>query len=183
MTERIYPTMQKEEHHFSSDDKIKWWGEGEWVNEPDLVTFEHMGIECMVVRIAFEEPHAKDFSMFGGFLNGYVAVPNYHPYYQKKYEDMEIECHGSLTFGECSDRHWIGFDCAHSGDYIPSMEHMKKTAVWMQDYRDSIEDLKKKLNMQDNPIFKISYKNIEYCINECKSMAEQLVDLGKNSIK
>jgi len=166
---------EKMEHKFTPEEKIAWWGKGEWVNEPDLVTFEHMGIQCRVLRIAMEEPHAKDFHMFGGFLNGYVCVPVDHLFYQKEYQDIDIDCHGGLTFGECSDRHWIGFDCAHSFDYVPSTEYMTKTAEWMKDFRDREEDWKKRFNLQDSPLFNRSYRNIQFCIDQCKSMAEQLV--------
>jgi hypothetical protein len=168
----------EQKHLYTSDQKILWWGYGEWVEEPDLVTFEHMGIECKVVRMAIEEPYAKDFHMFGGFLNGYVAIPADHYLYQKRYEEINIDCHGGLTFGECSDRHWIGFDCAHSYDYTPSYEHMKKTAPWMNDCRDIEEGLKKRFNLQDSPIFYRRYKNINFCIEQCKSMAEQLNNMA-----
>jgi hypothetical protein len=164
-----------EKHKFTSEEKIKWWGEGEWVNEPDLVTFEHLGIKCKILRMAIIEPCAKDFHVFGGFLNGYVAIPFDHSLYQNKYEDMEIDCHSGLTFGECSDRHWIGFDCAHSNDYVPSTEHLKKTAAWMKDCRDREEELKKRLNLENSPIFNKSYRNIQFCIDQCKHIAEQLV--------
>ena len=134
-----------------------------------------------------KELHAKDFHMFGGYLNhmfggylnGYVSIPSDHPFYQKKYEDMDIECHFGLTFGKCSDRHWIGFDCAHCNDYTPSIEHMKKTADWMKECREREEELKKHFNLQNSPIFNKTYRNIQFCIDQCKSIAEQLVQAGK----
>lgn len=157
-------------HKYTAEWKEKWWGEGEWVNEPDLVSFEHMGIQCKVLRMGdAKEPFDKYFHVFGGYLNGYVAIPSDHPYYQKKYEDMDIECHQGLTFGKYSDAHWIGFDCAHSGDYVPSTEH------WMQECRDRDEVLKKRSNLHDSPIFKQIYRNIQFCIDQCKHIAEQLI--------
>jgi len=170
----------EEIYKYTPQEKEHWWGEGEWVNEPDLVIFEHLGIKCMVKRIAIQEPYSKDFSIFGGYLNGYVAIPSDHPYYQKKYEDIDIECHGGLTFGERSDSYWIGFDCAHSLDYTPSTEHIKKTAPWMQEFRDREEKLKTKLNLHGSPIFKKNYRNIHFCIEECKRIAEQLIELKSN---
>jgi hypothetical protein len=172
-------SLQAEKHHFSSDDKIRWWGYGEWVEEVDEVKFNYKGMECLVRRMAEHENCSHDDRRFGGYLCGYVAVPFGHPYYQKRYEDMDIECHGGLTFGECADSHWIGFDCSHSMDYSPSLEYLKKTATWMKDFRDREEELKKKFNLQHNPIFNKSYKNIEYCINECKSIADQLIEAAK----
>lgn len=170
--------MKNEIHQYTPEEKEKWWGDGEWVKEPDVVTFGHLGIKCMVQRIAMEEPYAKDFHVFGGYLNGYVSIPSDHPYYQKKYEDIDIECHGGLTFGECSDAHWIGFDCSHSGDYVPSTEHLKKTAPWMQECRDREEELKTRFDLHNSPIFNRTYRNIHFCMEECKNMAEQLISMA-----
>lgn len=33
--ERTLKEIMKEIHKFSEEDKIKWFGEGEWVKEPD----------------------------------------------------------------------------------------------------------------------------------------------------
>jgi hypothetical protein len=68
-------------------------------------------------------------------LCGYVAVAAGHPWYGKGYNDVEVSVHGGLTFngkcqpnghichipkpGESDDVWWLGFDCAHSGDYTP----------------------------------------------------------------
>lgn len=170
---------EKRIYRFTPEEKESWWGKGEWVDEADLIQFEHMGIECRIVRMAMEEPCAKEFHMSGGFLNGYVAIPGDHPYWGKIYEDLNIECHGGLTFGKCSDRHWIGFDCAHSFDYVPSMEHLKKTAAFMQDVRDNEEKIKK--FCPNSPFWVGTYRNIQFCIDQCKYMAEQLVDIAKGN--
>ena len=66
---------------------------------------------------------------------GYVCLTENNPFYEKDYDDIEIECHGGLTysepnvfFGEYSDKYkcivktsiknkWvIGWDYAHYGD-------------------------------------------------------------------
>ena len=51
---------------------------------------------------------------------GYVGIPENHELYGKNYEDINVECHGGLTYGrnylyghEETDLWWIGFDCAH----------------------------------------------------------------------
>ncbi len=179
-------------HLYSSDEKLKWWGYGEWVEEPDQAIFEHNSIECMVVRVAIQEPYAKDFHMFGGHLCGYVRIPHNHPYYGKGDRDIDLEGgNGGLTYSEIDNEnhiylpkkgHWIGFDCAHIGDIIPSM---KKS-------RDQNPEMKKFDEMfpipegyEDSPLFKNTYKNIAFCIEECKSLADQLVNMvkdGKNAL-
>lgn len=166
---------EMKEYIYTSQEKIYWWGHGEWVNEPDLVTFRHLGIECKIIRISMKEPCSQDFNMFGGYLNGYIEVPKGHCYYHKEYNDMNIDCHGGLTFGESSDRHWVGFDCAHSCDYVPSIEHIRKNASSMKDNRDKMEKLKKMLDICNSPLFNTIYKNIQFCMDQCKSMAEQLM--------
>ena len=57
---------------------------------------------------------------------GYVRVPEDHPYYEKNYDDCNIDCHGGLTYSESYlsvaddkslDGWWIGWDYAHCDDY------------------------------------------------------------------
>lgn len=98
--------------------------EGPWQNEPDRVEFEHKGFPCLMVR----QPHS-------GHWCGYVGLPPGHKFYQKDYQEIEwaADAHGGLTYsnacqgdvchtpkeGEPDDVWWLGFDCAHSGDYCP----------------------------------------------------------------
>lgn len=165
---------EKRIHKFTSEQKIKWWDDGEWVNEPDEVNFQYLGFECLVKRIAFQELYIKDFPMFGGYLNGYVLIPSNHTYYKKEYKDMDINCHGGLTFGEYRDIHFIGFDTAHSCDYVPSMEYIKKTLACSDKYRKNMDDLKEEFNIHNSQIFKNTYRNIDFCIEQCKSICKQL---------
>lgn len=85
-----------------------------WV-DPDT------GYACVIVR----NPHL-------GHLCGYVGVPDDHLAYGKDYDDdifNAVMVHGGLTFsgfrqataGEPTDLWWLGFDCAHYGDFVPNM--------------------------------------------------------------
>jgi len=49
---------------------------------------------------------------------GYVGIPKDHIAYDKNYNDLLIEVHGGLTYGEVEDDGlcWFGFDCIHAGD-------------------------------------------------------------------
>lgn len=59
---------------------------------------------------------------------GYVEVPERHPLhgadlYEGNCVDdlMNLEVHGGVTFaGEINGAYYIGFDCAHAGDYVPA---------------------------------------------------------------
>ena len=67
-----------------------------------------------------------------GWGNGYVVIPEGHPYYGKHYDDIPVVVHGGLTFSEfAKDLDWkelsmedldsgyvVGFDTAHYGDNI-----------------------------------------------------------------
>ena len=64
-----------------------------------------------------------------GYGNGYIGLPNTHPWYEKDYNDIDVNIHGGLTFSEPADKlDWkeikpkhkggwvVGFDCMHYGD-------------------------------------------------------------------
>jgi hypothetical protein len=100
------------------------WQRGEWDNEPDRIEWRFEGtprLACLIVRGP------------SGALCGYVGVPPGHPWHGKDYNDVDVNVHGGLTFargcdeggkichvpleGESPDVWWLGFDCAHSGDF------------------------------------------------------------------
>ena len=169
-------TMQNEDHLFTSEDKMSWFGYGEWVEEPDIVEFTYKGHQCKVFRVVAREPYARPVCMFGGHLCGYVRVPADHPYHYKKFEDMEIDCHHGLTWGECSNGHWIGFDCAHSTDYVPSMEKLKRTDESLIAIRQMFPIPEQ---FRDLALFNPTYKNVNYCIEECKGIVDQLIVIAE----
>jgi hypothetical protein len=48
----------------------------------------------------------------------YVKIPKGHPYFGLDYDDINVDCHGGLTFAsERGEAWWIGWDYAHFGDY------------------------------------------------------------------
>lgn len=94
--------------------------------------------------------------------------------YDERLHDLRV--HGGVTFtGECQkgreedgichtpdegeeeDITWIGFDCAHSGDFIPAYD---SDYVLNKSYLG----------------FENSYKDIDYVKGECRDLAKQLVD-------
>ena len=94
----------------------------------------------------------------GGQLNGYVRIPENHPFYNKGYDDIKIECHGGLTFSgelEGETGFYIGFDTAHYLDFMPFMAM---------------------INGRDFPTImeQTTYKDIDYVRNECKEIVDQL---------
>lgn len=109
------------------------WTRGEWDDEPDKVQFQdhETGLPCLIVRGN------------SGALCGYVGVTQDHPFYGRDYDDVPVNVHWGLTFSDrCQHREdhtgichipcegepdnvwWLGFDCAHSGDFCPSYSDM-----------------------------------------------------------
>lgn len=105
------------------------WLKGPWLDEPDRIEWRHAGFPCLIARGPI------------GPLCGYVGLPPGHPMHGKGYDDVhrsdgqQLEHgHGGLTYaaecqpppgkichvpreGEPEDVWWVGFDCAHFGDY------------------------------------------------------------------
>ena len=118
------------------------WPDGVWMDEPDEVRFSVAGFECFIVR------HHRL-----GHLCGYIGVPQEHPFYGVNYDDIDIEAHGGLTYSdegsglgkkveqfEVNEQLWfLGFDCAHFNDHIPTLEDS-----FGSEYR-TIEYVKKEL--------------------------------------
>ena len=67
------------------------------------------GIEDGVVWVTCEAP-------LYGAVNGYVRIPESHPWHGLDYDDIDVNVHGGLTYGHGD---WVGFDCMHLGDYWP----------------------------------------------------------------
>ena len=133
---------------FTSIDKSQW-GKGEWQGEPDkkLWLDESTGYPCRIVR------HGDL-----GHLCGYVGVPPDHPAFENNYDDVDVECHGGLTYDNFSQRvWWLGFDCAHFRDISPGRALRFSAAE-----------------------SGASYKTLSYVESECRKLAKQLKELEQS---
>ena len=92
---------------------------------------------------------------------GYVGVPPQHPAHGKGYDDellYDIRVHGGLTYADKpplqdNSSFWaLGYDCAHLGDKIPGMPFGCDDGV---------------------------FRGLDYCIDQCESLAQQLADLAE----
>ena len=119
-------------------------------HEPNYETFEYKGYYCVIKRMLY----------LGGQLNGYVRIPENHHIYNREQHDLDIECHGGITFGpeelKGETGIFIGFDTAHYLDYMPFMIMMTRSG-------------------QMENIDEGTYKDITYVRNECKQIVEQLI--------
>lgn len=172
MQENLINKSQK--HYFTIDLKLKHLGYGEWVEECDEITFEYLGYQGKVVRILKKEPYSEAY--FGGHLCGYVQIPENHPYFKNK--EIDIDCHGGLTYNSFDKDHLIGFDCAHGGDKIPSFENLKKYLPELDNFKRELQE-SAFFDSWFNPI----YRNMDFCIQECKKIIDQLVVAANKPVR
>lgn len=164
-------------NHFSKEFKIARFGEGEWVDEPDEVVFTHCGFKCRVSRIGVNETPHED--IFSAHLCGYIFVPKDHPWFgldKEAFWEKDINVHGGVTDTySYSDELWrVGFDCAHSGDYMPTLEIPLKSEFMRQ--LDKIIPVNSQLYRMCNP----TYKNVAFVTEELRKLAEQAQDAKLN---
>ena len=57
-------------------------------------------------------------SLLGKVIAAVMGIPKGHIAYDKDYDDLPINVHGGLTYGQFGEDglKWFGFDCAHAGD-------------------------------------------------------------------
>ncbi len=132
------------------DSRTYWTDPGPWHHEPDKVQWidQATNYACLAVR----NP--------SGAWCGYVGVPEGHPFYRQDYDNVpdviHNAAHGGLTFSdlcyeEAEEGHgichipepghpdnvwWLGFDCAHLGDFVPGMPRMPSEWRRQETYKD-----------------------------------------------
>jgi hypothetical protein len=84
-----------------------------------------------------------------GHLHGYVQVPQDHPLHRNKNFNT-IACHGGLTY---IDMTYVGFECNLITDYVPLPKGMTPKCS----------------------SYKNDYKNVDFCIEICKIIVDQLL--------
>jgi len=152
------------------------WKDGEWKNEPDRVlwTDEASGYPCLIRRISC------------GVFCGYVGIPNDHLLHGKNYNDIDINCHGDLTYSEACDGNkefgichiakeseeddiwWFGFDCGHA--------HTDLLPIKMSGFDSFLNNIVSFREEYKKP----TYKNMGFVKDECKSLASQLFNIRKS---
>lgn len=166
-TKYVYTTMGK---------KKEEWGLGSWNDEPDKVqwTDSETGYPCLAVR-----------NHMGAWC-GYVGLSEGHPAFGRRYDEVDVDVHGGLTYAdfcaegpqESSICHipepgqpdhvwWLGWDCAHAFDLVPYMETYRR----------------KTYEGTGNPLwaehdFSEQYRTLDYVRRETTSLARQLATLG-----
>jgi hypothetical protein len=112
---QFYENMENREILF--DQFKSYLPDGPWQYEPHFFAFESFGFRCQLFRTPITFAWC-----------GYVGIDKDHPYFEKDYDDLNdietLDIHGGFTYSNRDKNNglwWIGFDCAHSGDLIPTM--------------------------------------------------------------
>lgn len=63
---------------------------------------------------------------YGTHPCAYIEIPKANKLYKKDYNDIDVTCHGGLTFGDFRDfgdgeKYYIGWDYAHCDDCFMSL--------------------------------------------------------------
>lgn len=133
-----------------------------WVTEePYTSIFKEEG--NLHVRTDYGFPVLLMRNSHSGTWCGYVAVSPDHPAHGKKYNSIDVEVHGGLTYGrfdpwrdsfvgaaEESKLYWLGFDCNHLYD-------MNFYGVTFSDFGDHR-----------------TYRTFSYALEETRNLARQL---------
>jgi len=98
-----------------------------------------------------------------GTFNGYVAIPKEHPAWGADYDDLRIEVHGGLTFGEQGSEtsenwpnrelYWYGFDTCHSGDWVSYASERGGRKWTLEDVAKETETLAKQFSEITDKVF------------------------------
>jgi len=95
--------------------------------------------------------------------------------WEDTYNDYEawIERHNAITIrhvtelGEPNDVWWFGFDCNHAFDLAPKVEMILRTLM--------------PRHLRGN--YRETYRDLNYVVGECTSLAKELMQIGKVGVK
>ena len=167
------------------EEKLASWGPGPWVSEPDHVEWRHEGMPC----IAHRHPRGGHWCGYVGVEAGHPWDARMHPRADRWSDDpadtvpdpgyraaeQDADVHGGITYGAGCDKelgicheplpgeednvYWLGFDCAHAGDYSPQQYELAKI-TGDPIFLDRHDDI---------------YKDLTYVTRETNMLAEQAI--------
>ena len=108
-----------------------------------------------------------------GHRCGYVTLPDGHPCVGSCNDDLLVQVHGGLTYGNGAT---FGFHCANCGDK-PELNLMSES------FKQAYEKFGKPeyVCYLDHSYFP-TVKSLDFCIEQCESMAAQFKELENASI-
>lgn len=142
--EKLSKITQKIIDEWAVSVKTDGYGIGAWSSEPNFVFYFENGYPCLIIRMQTT-----------GHLCGYVGIPKERAatYAKNSYSDFAtnatgIDVHGDITFFGSRDAFlepehqnkyiFMGFDCAHAGDLVPSLIKFNKAMQKIEKAKERI---------------------------------------------
>lgn len=158
-----------DKHNELCEESKKKFGPGPWNKEPNRHEWKYKGMQCLALR----QPTSGHWCGYVGLKPGhkYYGIPDSLPWDEKNKSRVDAFSlpfgHGGVTYGQfcngfvChindnedeSPLFWLGFDCAHSGDYTPMSAS----------YREGWREYE-------------TYKNFDFIKRETEKMVEELLE-------
>jgi hypothetical protein len=115
---------------------------------------------------------ASPFDLFMHIVSGATSIDDACPI------SLAFQVHGGVNYSEDhvpgltpDGRWWFGFDCGHAGDYMPGNENITKI---MDELVDSMPDEARDTMRRIVSGEKKVYRDQQYVVSECQSLAAQL---------
>lgn len=115
-----------------------------------------------------------------GFRCGYIKIPKNNILYNKKYQNIDINIHGGLTYSSFNYKgypiktknktYWIGFDCHHADDLYDL--NLINSNSELYDIAKNLNDIMTTFNSS------ATLKDKNYIENELKLAVNQIIKLN-----
>jgi len=138
--------------------KLSLYGEGEWMDEPNSVGFDHAGVHCEIIR------HTD------GYLIGLCVLPEGHPWAKEPMDKTAIDIHGHCFIIKTKESIRAGFSCDMTNDLIPRKAKSRLHQQVAEAFKDS-------------PNAYYVYRNLGFVTDQCRYLAEQVIEAHEPEFK
>lgn len=159
-----HPDYQEELHHLNVHGGVTYTGksDADEITQKDWLKWR----ESMIKQLPQAEQYplgdsAEDWKVHEREINDYELWR----------KDTQIRSCLLLDVPNAGEYWFIGFDCGHGDDYAPAMEAMLNQVIPGRPERPTI----------DSPWGRPTYKDLNYVMAECRSLARQLKEIEQNA--
>jgi hypothetical protein len=122
---------------------------------------------------------------YQGYISGYVKIPKELENKTDHFFEENIDCHGGVPFigtpEGIQEGQWIGFDTTYFDDGI-NFNIVEKELVPLMNKKE-LQKYQEFKRYNDYYKSDDGWKDLDYVVNECEKIAEQLKKLNKSQKK